>query len=99
METALKQSLLLTHGTIYGAIAPALSWHDCPGKPSGFAFMADQVAWRSGLYYSQLSLPELMGPVTDNAPIDVIQWTTVGHKGESGMEWWQQCVTLLMRHA
>lgn len=98
METALKHSLLLTHGTIYGDIPAVLPWVDYTAKSASLDQMADQVEWRNGLYYADPVATALHGAMTNNAPIDVYSWAVTGHAGETGLEWWQQCMTLFMRH-
>jgi hypothetical protein len=57
------------------------------------------VPWRQDLpWMAGLAALILYGPLTDNAPIDVIHWSAEGDMGESGLEIWQQCLTLFMRH-
>lgn len=99
METALKQSLLLTHGTIYGDIAEYLPFIDCIPDVNPTAVRSASVTeWRAGQMQPESRQEILMGTMTDNAPIDFHHWTMVGGIGESGLEWWQQCMTLFMRH-
>lgn len=98
METALKHSLLLTHGTTYGYIPTVLQGKDCTDRFPALYRMADQVEWRSGLYPSEVASSCFVGSMTDNAPIDFHSWSVIGNIGETGMEWWQQCMTLFMRH-
>ena len=99
MESDLKQSLLLTHGTIYGYVAASLPWRDYDNGRSPSVFKrADQVEWRNTLYPATMHPQVPVGPMTDNATIDFHHWNMAGHIGESGLEWWQQCMTLFMRH-
>ena len=94
-----KSAYLLLHGTIYGDIATALPWKDMPGKSASVCTRADQVAWRNNLF-SKAAMPTLpVGTMTNNAPIDVISWNAgPGMAVVDGVEWWQQCMTLFMRH-
>lgn len=98
METELKHSLLLTHGTIYGYVADSLPYVDYTGKSTSVVKFADQAEWRAALYPVIPASPVLDGSMTNNAPIDFHHWTMAGYVGESGLEWWQQCMTLFMRH-
>ena len=93
----LKQALLITHGTVYGYTVPAALAREYSGISasitSGWA-----MPWRSALYPSLAATPALFGPLTDNAPIDVIHWAAgPGVVGATGLEWWQQCLPIL-RH-
>lgn len=39
------------------------------------------------------------GPLTGNNPVDVVSRAGTGHLAPDGyLEWWQQCMTLFMRH-
>lgn len=94
-----KSAYLLLHGTIYGEIAEPLQWKDYTGKSASVCTRTSQVDWRSNLF-SKAAPPVMpLGTMTDNAPIDVVSWGgNVGHIGPTGLEWWQQCMTLFMRH-
>jgi len=90
--------LLLLHGTIYGDIAQVLPVVQFTGRSSNFDAQVDQDEWREDLFGAYLPEAAISGTMTYNEPIDFIHWTMDGHIGETGMEWWQQCMTLLMRH-
>lgn len=96
METELKHSLLLTHGTIYGYSAESAPWTAFAG--SNVVRRTGPVEWRADLYTHENHKDMPVGMMTDNTPIDFISWSVVGHVSESGLEWWQQCMTLFMRH-
>lgn len=98
METELKQSLLLTHGTIYGYAAPQLPWQRRSDFSPSLDAMSDQVTWRSGLYPALQPEVYDFGEVTDNATIDFYSWNHDGDIVRTGHEWWEQCMTLFMRH-
>lgn len=38
----------------------------------------------------------LQGVVTDNTPVDMVQWGTTAKLSPSGMEHWQSCLELLV---
>lgn len=90
--------LLLLHGTIYGHLGASLPWADFSAKSASLDKMADQTEWRSGLFPTELAAGALDGAMTDNAPIDVVSWSASGSIGETGLELWRQCMTVLMRH-
>lgn len=93
----LKKSLLITHGTVYGEI-PADPGHiDYAGISSSISD-SWELPWRQELYHVQAPDQLPFGPLTDNAPIDVVSWPGTGELSPSGMEIWQQCLTLFMRH-
>ena len=94
-----KAGLLLIHGTVYGTIAEALPWRDMDNKSVSVCKLTSQVDWRNNLYPNAQPASCLQSPLlTDNAPIDVISWNLTGYTGESGLEWWQQCMSLFLRH-
>lgn len=94
-----KSAYLFLHGTIYGEIADALPWEDMPGKSASVCTRTSQDDWVDNLF-SKAAPPILpLGTMTNNAPIDVISWNAgPGAPVVDGMEWWQQCMTLFMRH-
>ena len=98
METTQKQSLLLTHGTIYGYTADSLPFHVYDALSKSVVKRADQVEWHSTLYPELQIADVLDGMLTNTAPIDFYHWNIAGDVGESGLELWQQCMTLFMRH-
>jgi len=67
--------------------------------PSRIAY-SFTIPWRQDIYSAWPPQDNLVfGPLTNNAPIDVISW--IAGPGEikiTGMEIWQQCMTLFMRH-
>ena len=97
MSILLKQSLLLTHGTIYGQ-ALSLAPVDLANKSVNI----DQ--WNNPSYDRKVGLFERRtmadtntGTTSDNAPIDFIHWTTAGNHALSPMAPWRNC-TKLLRH-
>lgn len=57
-------------------------------RPGGddYPYLADPVDW-------------LKGSLTDTGPIDVVHWAGVGRYPSDGyLAWWEQCMTLFMRH-
>lgn len=82
-----------------GILADALPWKDMQGKSVSVCQNTSQQDWRNNLF-SKADMPTLpLGTMTDNAPIDVISWNAgQGLVVVDGMEWWQQCMTLFMRH-
>lgn len=100
METALKQSLLLTHGTVYGQMPEYIQPYVFPDRTSSKK-NAELVPYqRDWFYLHQGSTSHLIGTKThDSSPIDILSWYAgQGETGETGMEIWQQCLTLFMRH-
>ena len=94
----LKQSLLITHGTVYGYTTPETLTKEYVGISSSFT-NGWVLPWRPDLYPALPAPPAIFGPMTNNAPIDVISWYAgPGSVGEDGMGWWRQCLTLFMRH-
>lgn len=94
----LKQSFLLTHNTIYGfAPEPTLikSFDDISSSfPNGWA-----VPWRLNVPSNQNPQVVECGDYTEVVPIDVVHWELYGAKeGRSGLEIWENCLTLFMRH-
>ena len=93
----LKESLLLTHGTVYGDIAADTPWIDYAGKSDNIDLWGSTTFWLTNIPGAGAFIPSLYGPMTDQTPIDVIHWSMIGSKGETGMEWWQSCLSML-RH-
>lgn len=98
-EELFKQSLLLTHGTIYGTVGgPVGPWVDFASLSASFNKQAGVSAWMDALFYKGDPEVDLTGALTDNLPIDVVSWQNTGRLDHTGLEWWQQCMTLFMRH-
>ena len=94
-----KAGLLLIHGTVYGTIADALPWRDMDGKSPNVCKVTSTEEWRAALFLNAAPATCLQSPdLINNAPIDVVSWSITGYTGESGLEWWQQCMTLFLRH-
>jgi hypothetical protein len=97
METALKQSLLLTHGTVYG--------HAMPAVPVGFTGMSASIErhnvagfnWDADVPYLATYTANPLGTMTDNSPIDIISWTVTGSPAVDLLAPWRQCAVLLTR--
>lgn len=94
----LKKSLLLTHGTIYGAVAvgpvvvqaadvtDSIERHNYPGFD-----------WDADTPYLEAFPTSQLGTVTDNAPVDVISWAAGGNQPYDTMAPWRGCLVLLER--
>ncbi len=96
-DLRLKQSLLITHGTVYGYTVPEALAKEYVGISSSFT-NGWVLPWRQDLYPALPATPAIFGPLTHNEPIDFIHWYAgPGSVGEDGLEWWRQCLTLL-RH-
>ncbi|WP_310601433.1 hypothetical protein [Desulfobulbus sp.] len=90
-----KNELLLLHGTIYGQIPAQVPWYDCPFKTSNI----DQYGKPTDIPYLLTELRScITGDLANNTPIDVVHWNAAGVTKWSGMEWWEGCMTLFMRH-
>lgn len=98
MDEAIKHSLLITHGTIYGDIPVILPVKQYEYTSASVVKLSGQVEWRNGLFRFADCLASPVGTMTDNSTIDFHHWSMVGGLGESGLEQWQQCMTLFMRH-
>ena len=94
METALKQSLLLTHGTVYGVMLPVAPWVDCQNMDR----WGSTTPWITTVpYVAAGPLENMVGSLTDNSPIDLISWTAgPGQLCPDPMEWWRSCTHLMM---
>ncbi|MDR2550025.1 MAG: hypothetical protein LBD10_07510 [Desulfobulbus sp.] len=92
-----KNELLLLHGTVYGQ-APIDSIalrYDCPFKSANI----DRYGPPTDIPYLVTEpTPCPCCQLTDNTPIEFIHWSAPGCAGWTGMEWWEGCMTLLMRH-
>ena len=100
MSDIIKRSLLLTHGTIYGTATPDTLFKGYEGVTTSIT-NGWTVPWRTNLYLNTVITAGnfRVGPMTKNEPIDVIHWAAgPGKIHPSGLEWWQQCLTLFMRH-
>lgn len=98
-ELMQRHSLLIIHGTIYGEIdfSPgAREWSD---RQAGVV-AAELISFRADWPY-KAPPPDysLYGGMTEYTPIDVISWYAgPGDYGWTGMEIWQMCLTLFLRH-
>lgn len=97
METLLKHSLLLTHGTVYGQIDP-LSWFDLRPKSANIDQWDDpDYNWLDGLFERRVMAATGTGIMTDNSPVDLVHWSAGGSLDVSPMVQWRGCLKLL-RH-
>jgi hypothetical protein len=97
----MKRSLLILQGIVYGDLTmPYPDLLKIMDNLPGGIVAAASVPWRNDTPY--LAAPanfNLYGPMTDHAPIDMISWAAgPGVIGPTGMEIWEQCMTLFMRH-
>lgn len=91
--------LLLTHGTVYGVMPPAIPWIGFIGLSATVTAAVAPQPESVDYPYAVAPLNCLSGTLTDNSPIDVISWTGVGKCASEGhLAWWEQCMTLFMRH-
>lgn len=97
MRDLQKAALLLTHGTIYGCLDPVVLSCDFAGISGTIAngFAATRL---DEIFINAEPVASLQGPMTRNEPIDFISWSGSGYVGITGMEIWQRCLTLFMRH-
>lgn len=95
----MRADLLLLHGTIYGYLGETDGNYVFPDLPSGFV-NAEVVPWRDNIPFVTGPNTDMYGPITaDNIPIDVVSWPAgTGVVGPNGLDIWQQCLTLFMRH-
>jgi hypothetical protein len=98
-ELELKNSLVLIHQTIYGDIPVEVPYSVTTAITSSIE-NSWLVNYRQDLYYKSPALSSnIFGPMTNNMPIDTVHWYAgPGHVPETGMEIWEQCMTLFMRH-
>lgn len=97
METLLKHSLLLTHGTVYGQIDP-LGWFDLRPKSTNIDQWDDPgYDWKQGLFDLRTMAATATGAMTENAPVDLVSWSVAGSLEVSPMVQWRGCLKLL-RH-
>jgi hypothetical protein len=92
-----KHALLLLHGTVYGTLRDSPPVKDYEGITASIG-NSYATPWRQDLLAGFLPPDTRLGPMIDNSPIDVISWSAIGDQGESGMEIWNKCLTLFMRH-
>jgi len=97
----IKHSLLLIHGTIYGCLPephPEMLYV-WPGRSNSLV-RAEATPWRASVPYTCLAADhDVVGTITHNEPIDVVSWYAgPGEIKITGMEIWEQCMTLFMRH-
>jgi len=98
-EEALKHSILLTHGTVYGVLVSALDAVPYHGLSPSICKFSGQDQWRDELWPVIAPPAFLEGVMTDMAPIDFVHWDTgTGFVSEGCFSWWRQCMTLFMRH-
>lgn len=97
MSILLKHSLLLTHGTVYGqrqSLAPV----DLADKSINIdQWNNPAYDWKVGLFERRSMAATGTGTITDNAPVDLISWSTTGSAALSPMAPWRNCMKLL-RH-
>lgn len=82
-----------------GIILPSIPWAEYSGLSS--TVVAGVAPQPNDSDYPYMVAPEgcVHGPMTDNGPIDVVSWEGSGVMAPDGyLEWWQQCLTLFMRH-
>ncbi len=98
-ELELKNSLLLIHQTIYGELIGEGTYF-VPSLLSSSIENSWLVNYRQDWFYKAAPASySLFGPMTDNMPISVTHWYAgPGHVPETGLEIWEQCMTLFMRH-
>lgn len=91
--------LLLLHGTIYGVLPPDIAWIGLADisatvaagiapqpEADDYPYMASPAGW-------------FKGSMTDTSPIDFVHWSGAGTIVLDGnLSWWEQCMTLFMRH-
>lgn len=97
MSILLKQSLLLTHGTVYGQIDPLLVHALSPKSVNIDQWNDSAYDWKVGLFERRIMAPTDTGTMTNNAPVDFIHWSTTGTAALSPMVPWRNC-TKLLRH-
>lgn len=96
-EVLLKQSLLLTHGTVYGQIDPLAALALSPKSTNIDQWDNPDYNWRVGLFEIRTMAPASTGTMTDNAPVDLVHWGATGHLALSPMAHWRTCMKVL-RH-
>jgi len=97
-EEILKHSLLITQGIVYGDTVPVMPYYDFPEKSSNIDQWGSPV-WRlSGFPKAVTAQANHAGTMTDCGPVQFITWAGSAKVGITGSEWWEQCMTLFMRH-
>jgi len=95
----LKHSLLLTHGTVYGQAPGDAGYYVFPDITTSIE-NSWATPWRTNIPYAVVAANHnMVGTITHNEPIDVISWNAGnGRVSPTGLEIWEQCMTLFMRH-
>ena len=99
MSLLKKKGLLLTHGTIYGStLTPVM----VAVQLTGFTHSVEQYNypgfdWDADVPYLGTLPAAPFGPTTDNAPVDMVHWSTAGNMALSPMAHWRSCMKFL-RH-
>lgn len=97
-EELLKQSFLITHGTIYGELPPSVDWVAASSITSTILGCCSSLStWRSGLNSKYDAGFLGNGPMTNVVPIEVIHWNGNANAPYDTLTPWEQCVTLLSR--
>ena len=92
--------LLIILDTVYGNIPETAPVYVCPANSLSFNKLVGPPYWRSNLYNKIAPDSLLYGSLTaSNIPIPFYHQTLgPGYIGYTGMEMWQQCLTLFLRH-
>lgn len=78
-----------------GTIKPA-TFLDLPDKSINIDHWDSSTwHWLDDIPYRAQAAMGLNGPMTDNAPVDVIHWSVTGGLAPSGLEHWQTCLNLM----
>ena len=96
-EVLLKQSLLLTHGTVYGQIDPLAVLSLSPKSVNIDQWNNPDYDWRVGLFEIRTMADSDTGSMTNNAPVDLVHWSAAGSLALSPMVPWRTCMKVL-RH-
>jgi len=99
-DDLLKHSLLLIHGTVYGQYQPDIDGYYVFPDITTSIENSWATPWRINIPYVGVAANHnMVGTITHNEPIDVISWNAGnGRVSPTGLEIWEQCMTLLMRH-
>jgi len=92
----IKNSFLLTHNTVYGNIYTELYRAPIDISDSILGITSD---WKLTLFDTFLSEEALIAdPYSMWTVTDVISWSGTGNLDMTGMEIWERCLALFMRH-
>lgn len=98
LETALKHSLLIIHGTVYGTSPSMPGWKGFDLFPSAHLAKEKSVCRPVFAFPADIIPVPSCGPLTDNTPIDMLPWSvTGGGQPVNILAPWQQCLTLYTR--